>query len=236
MEANGTSLVAHTKAVSAVFKAGMPVYLRRRIAGMDKIVLVNCAAASGATLVMQWSDTETNGMPPRDGEEVTCQSLRQGVLFVAKGRVEDVSPGKQPRLRIRVGENCIAVPLRKWPRYQVCGRLRLSQTADPRVYSQNSYHSMNISLGGFGVELAKDAWDGGEQVDFALDLLIERNGVADVDLPGITIAGTGVIRRRHEVPERNTVYVGLQFQNLAQEYGGALEFWLAAHSCYMRAV
>jgi hypothetical protein len=235
MDVSVAPITAHNKAISAVFNAGMSVYLRRRIAGLDKIVLVTCAGTSAGMLIMQWSDIATHGVPPRTNEEVTCQCLLQGVLYVATGRVEEVTQGKQPRLRIRVGDSCIAVVLRSAPRYYVSGRLRLSQAEPPLVYGQNLFHSTNISLGGFGIELAKDAWVGGDQVYFVLDLLIERNGVANPDLPGLTIEGEGEIRRRYEIPERNAVYAGVQFTDLEQEQKDALEFWLAAHSSYMRA-
>lgn len=235
MDLSPASLTAHHKPVAAVFQANMPVYLRRKIAGMDKIVLVNCAGTSPGTLVMQWPDSATAGVPPRADEEVTCQCLLKGVLFLATGKVEEVTQGKQPRLRLRVGEYCIAVPLRKAPRYQVSGRLRLSQAEGLLVYGQSAFHSLNISLGGFGTELEKDAWVGGDEVYFVLELLIERNGVADETLPGLTIEGLGVIRRRYDVPQRNAVYLGVQFAKLEQELADALEFWLAAHCSYMRA-
>jgi hypothetical protein len=235
MDLSPASLTAHHEAISAVFQAGMPVYLRRKIAGMDKIVLVTCASTSPGTLVMQWPASATAGVPPRTEEEVTCQCLLKGVLYIATGKVEEITQGKQPRLRLRVGETCIAVALRSSPRYRVSGRLRLSQTEGLLVYGQNSFHSINISLGGFGTELDKDAWMGGDEVYFVLDLLIERNGVADENLPGLMIEGQGLIRRRYDIPEHNAVYIGIQFTVLEQELLDSLEFWLAAHSSYMRA-
>lgn len=234
MDASTAPVVAQHAAVSAVFKTGTPVYLRRKIAGLDKIVLITCTGTSTGMLIMQWSDSATHGAPPRPGEEVTCQCLLQGVLYIAKGTVDEVTQGKQPRLRIRTGEICIAIKLRKTPRYRVSGRLRISQADPPLALSQNSFHSINVSQGGFGIELARDAWTGGDQVEFVLELLIERNGVADSELPGLQLEGAGLIRRRFDIPESHAVYLGVQFVDMAQEHKDALQFWLAAHSSYLR--
>jgi hypothetical protein len=236
MDEASETLVARTEPIAAVFQAGLPVYLRRRIAGLDKIVLVSCAGVSPGTLILRWLDAVASGVPPREGEEVTCQALLQGVLHVASGFVEEVTAGKQPRLRIRVQERCLAVPLRKWPRYSVQGRLRMSQAGGSRVLSQNSFRGMNVSLGGFGIELGRDMWDGPDEVEFVLELLVERNGKADESLPGVNVAGDGVIRRRQAIAERNATYYGVQFTAVPEEQVQALEFWLAAHSAYLRGV
>jgi hypothetical protein len=167
---------------------------------------------------------------------VTCQTLLHGVLFVAKGIVEQVTAGKAPRLHIKTGERCIAVPLRKWPRYQVSGCLQLSGEDASANVCQSNYSSMNLSLGGFGVELPKEGWVGGDQVHFVLDILVERNGQPDMDLPGITLEGEALVRRRMYIQENDTTYIGIQFGTLDDDQMGALEFWLAAHNSYLRGV
>ncbi len=217
-----------------VFCPGTAVYLRRRVAGMDKIVLVRCVGTGACRLVLQWAENDTTSSLPRPGEEVTCQALLQGVLLVTKGIVDDVTPGKQPRIHVKVEERCIAVPLRKWPRYAVSGRLQISETIGCQSYAFNTFREINISLGGFGVEIPKDAWDGMDDIDFTLDLQVQRNGAADQELPGLTLLGAGLIRRRWPITERDALYLGVQFSGVDADQMQALEFWLAAHNSYLR--
>jgi hypothetical protein len=234
MDTNVGVAAARSESTVTVFGPGTSVYLRRRIAGLDKIILVRCVGTGANRLVLQWTATDAASSLPRPGEEVTCQSLMQGVLFVANGVIDDVTPGKQPRIHVKVHERCVAVPLRKWPRYAVAGCLRLSETEGSQMYSHSTYETINLSLGGFGVDLPQDAWEGADSVYFILDLLIERNGVADEELPGLTLFGEGMIRRRFKIPERDVQYLGVQFTSVDAEQIQALEFWLAAHNSYLR--
>lgn len=233
MDTNVGISAARSENTTSVFTTGTAVYLRRRTAGMEKIVQARCVGFGLNRLILQWAESDAADLLPRPDEEVTCQALQHGVLLIAKGTVDDITPGRSPRIHITVEQRCVAVPLRKWPRYTVAGRLSLREPAGGTAYSPPAYLPVNISLGGFGVALPKDAWDGGENVCFTLDLLFERNGEPDQELPGLTLRGAGLVRQRWVTPE-NALYLGVQFTAVEPDQLQALEFWLAAHSTYLR--
>jgi hypothetical protein len=220
-----------------VFRAGFPVYLRCRHGDEERVVLVRCQGyqPGSRTLIVQWTDAAASqGVVLFVGDEMVCQALLGGVLYVTRGRVEEITPGKLPRVRILVEPKCVAVPLRKHPRYRIQGRARLGEPGDAQAYLQNSYHEMNISLGGFGLTVPSGVEPPSDEVAFMVEMMVDRDGSPDQSMPGLSIEGRAVIRRREQANGDAGTYVGLEFTMLPDSHKSALSFWLAAHDSYLR--
>ena len=217
------------------FEAGNLIYLSFKCGLSDTSVPATCVGVQpeSSIVVVHWHDTSSSAaLEP--GLELTCQTIKHGVLYILHGQLAEIAPGRSPRLKLRVEPSCVALPLRRYQRYKVQGRLRLGPEDGAQTYAQNAYHAMNISLRGFGIELPSGTWQVAGEVPFALGLLVERNGTAMTSLPGLEIEGRAVVRKQLEAADGATVYLGLEFTELAESQQSALQFWLTAHQTYLR--
>jgi hypothetical protein len=215
------------------FRAAMQVNVRVRLPGgeINTIAEVVSIQPNAGMIVVQWSGT----VLPRAGLDINCQGLVAGVLYVARGHVEDITPGKNPRVKLHVEERCVAVPLRKHHRWIVQGRLEFSAPGAAPYYVQNLYHEMNVSLGGFGSVLPLDALrEDLEAIEAKLDLLVDRQGKPAEDLPGVSVTVAFKVRVKRALEGTANCYAGLEFIDLPESQLNALVFWLNAHESYLR--
>ena len=222
---------------STVFKSGRPTYLRYTQFTKERMVNVECLGLNnpGSSLNLGWiHPSGVASTSPKPGAKVQVHSLFDGVLHIVSGEIMDVTGGSKPRIRIRVEENCLAIPLRKHQRLLVLGKVRLGQEGDIKSYNQITPHQLDISLGGFGLTVPDAGYNQGEEMEFCLDLLSKESDASNPDNISFELAGRALVCRASSIENGAGVHLGLQFLDLSEEGSENLEHWLTIHESIQR--
>jgi len=224
---------------STAFVSGVAIHLRKdawKSAPMVRVDSLGIVQQSPCVLSIQWNENTARSFGrPQAGEKFTCHTMARGVLYVASGEVTEVATGQLPRLRMRMQDPCLALPLRQHQRYYVIGQGDLADLADTKSGSTKIPRRTDLSLGGFGFEVGEAAWELGEQVRFNLEIFVDQHGQPRRDLPSLVLSGLAYVRSitRLEGSE-GRLRLGCQFCELAAEQLEQLEFWLTVHHCFLR--
>lgn len=221
-----------------MFSAGIPVHLRVRFGGLERMVPATSHGTSSAAgeLVLEWSkEAAAQANPPRKGQALECYTLHDGVLYVVDAEVTEVTADSPPLINCAVNPLCRATPLRRHQRYQVQGELSVGEPGDENYYCHNQPQPMDLSLGGFGTELPSGDWEPGNEALFHLKAWVDINGRAAVEHPVLQLNGRAAIRNVRPEPESDMVFVGLEFVDMAELQVASLHLWLSAHASFMRS-
>lgn len=220
-----------------VFRAGSAVHLRIRFGGLERMVPVTCQGvlAPDNLLVVQWSaDAAARANLPRPNQELQCYALSNGVLYVVQGRVVQLGEGKLPEIQCQVEPLCMAKPLRRHQRFVVQGLVLLGDEAGEDELDGGEPYPLDISLGGFGLELPAVDIKVGQELPFALKLWVDDDGRAAVEHPVLELRGQAVVRNLRLDELGGTMILGLEFSRLADLQMASLQMWIAAHVSFLR--
>lgn len=220
-----------------VFRAGSAIHLRIRFGGLERMVPVTCqgVVADDNLLVVQWSaDAATHANPPRLNQELQCYTMASGVLYVAAGQVVKLGEGALPEIQCRLQPVCTAKPLRKHQRFQVQGQVLLGNEIGEEELNAGQPYPLDISLGGFGVELPAAELHVGEELPFALKLWVDDDGRAAVEHPVLELSGHAFVRNLRQDELGGTMILGMEFSRLAALQMASLQMWIAAHVSFLR--
>jgi hypothetical protein len=220
-----------------VFSAGSAVHLRIRFGGLERMVPVTCRGLlePDNLLVVRWSeDAAARANPPRPNQELQFYTLVNGVLYVVQGRVATVGDGTLPEIQCHVDPTCLVKPLRRHQRYQVQGQVLLGEADVGEEFDASQPLPMDLSLGGFGVELPAAEFEVSQELPFALKLWVDDDGRAAVEHPVLELSGHAVIRNLREDELGGTLILGLEFTRLAALQMASLQMWIAAHVSFLR--
>jgi len=220
-----------------VFSAGSAVHLRIRFGGLERMVPVTCQGMlePDGLLVVCWSaDAAARANPPRPNQELQFYTLVNGVLYVVHGTVATVGEGPLPEIQCQVEPTCLAKPLRRHQRFQVQGLVLLGAANASEEFDASQPYPMDLSLGGFGVELPAAALEVGQELPFAMKLWVDDDGRAAVEHPVLELSGQAVIRNLREDELGGTMILGLEFTRLAALQMASLQMWIAAHVSFLR--
>jgi hypothetical protein len=191
----------------------------------------------GHSLIVQWTEEAASAGPlPRIGQEVQFYAMNAGVLHVAKGQIVDLAEGRLPRIRSSTTASCIAVPLRRYPRYRVLGQLRVGAEGDPQACRQPEPQAMDLSRGGLGTTVSTLGFEVGTVVEFHLEAWVARDGEAQLDIPPLQLEGRAEIRRCSQGETKEALELGLRFHELSAQQDRTIEVWLAAHAAQLRQI
>jgi len=222
---------------ASVFSSGAEIHLRGRFNASEKIVpVISQGVRQPANeLVVQWTaESGSSAQLPRPGQPVQFYTVVGGVLHIAKGEVIKLSDAPSLSIRSKVEEYCLAIPLRRHPRYHAFGRLQLAEPAAAAVNQQEPPQPMDISLGGFGATVAGGEWRSGQELAFQLQLWVDVNGRPAEVFSQLELGGSAIIRNTAPGTVAGTTHIGAQFQELAAARQATLELWLAACAAYLR--
>jgi hypothetical protein len=231
------SIQPNNARTAEVFSTGMPVHLRGNMGGAERMVPVTCVGVSpqGEELMLQWSEeASAQSAPPARGLPIQVYTVASGVLYVTSGEVSEITEGKVPLIRCETKDLCVAIPMRKYTRYQVRGQVRLGDVDQPHAYRQQEPESMDISEGGFGLPVPDRGWATGQEVGFHLRVWVARGGEPLTAYPILELGGRAFIRNVRPTGNEGEVFVGLQFSSLLEIQEQALQLWLAAHVSFLR--
>jgi hypothetical protein len=223
--------------IGEIFRAGSAIHLRIRFGGLERMVPVTCQGVLEADnlLIVQWSaDAAARANPPRPNQEVQCYALANGVLYAVKGYVIQVGEGKLPEIQCEVEPNCTAKPLRRHQRFQVQGLVLLGDAIGEEELDAGQPYPLDISLGGFGMELPTAELQPGQELPFALKLWVDDDGRAAVEHPVLELSGQAVVRNLRVDEAGGTMTIGLEFSRLAALQMASLQMWIAAHVSFLR--
>ena len=230
MEADGAKTVE-------VFSPGTSVHLRIRFGGLERMVPVTCTGVLQAEnlLVVRWSeDAAAHANPPRLDQELQCYTLVNGVLYVAAGKVASLGDGRLPEIQCQMQAMCTAKPLRKHQRYQVQGQVLLGELGAENAYETSQPFPMDLSLGGFGIEIPEMQLQVDEELPFAMKLWVDDDGRAAVEHPVLELSGHAVVRNVRKDELGGTIILGLEFSRLPALQMASLQMWIAAHVSFLR--
>ena len=233
MAANGAAVLTRTASTAEAFKEGHVAFLRVRESADSAFSLVYCQGYDdlGQVMQLQWSkEAASAGPAPEPGELVKCHAVIKGVLFTLSGTVLELSGGPMPLIWLKAPRNCASVWLRSHVRYSVLSCLRIGEEMDESVFRMKNFEPMNLSLGGFGVQLPLLPWNIGTTRAFAMKVLAQSDdGAPVIELPSLELSGY-VVLRRHSSPSSDGKYwVGCSFDSLVGRGKSALECWLSAY-------
>ena len=155
----GHAMPRHMGTVDSFLMDGT-IHLRYSRFGEDRLFHVKSLSFSSGILMIRWTDqAKEQGLPPVAGQEIDIYSIRQGVLYLSKGSVLELTSGSLPRIRIKVKSEASRVALRKHQRYIVRGIIHLGPAGMNFTYRQQADHEMDISEGGIGLRLPPGAMD-----------------------------------------------------------------------------
>jgi len=224
---------------AAVFAVGAQIQIRYKLRQMEYLVNVNCLGVQDnrGEITIKWTEEAARqSAPPPYEHLVNLHLIQKGVLYVVTAKVAEVATGRLPRVRLSVEPTCRVFPLRQHQRYAILGRLQLGPSLGNYTYTQNVPHPMNISLGGFGVELPPQPYEIGTKISFILDIFVDSDGHVNECFPSFKLRGEGVIRSLTASTHEGLVRMGIQFSELDSAQHKALEFWLVAHNSQLREV
>jgi hypothetical protein len=231
------STAPNTARTVEVFSTGMPVHLRGRIGGAERMVPVTCVAVSpqGDELMLQWSEEASaqSEMPER-GLPVQVYTVASGILFATSGEILEINKGDTPLIRCETKDLCVAIPMRRHTRYQVRGQVHLGDVGQPESYRQEQPNAMDISQGVFGLVVPDRGWAAGQEVGFRLRVWVDRGGEPLTAYPVLELGGRATIRNLRHTGREGEVLIGLQFSSLLEIQEQALQLWLAAHVSFLR--
>lgn len=230
---------AETAVTQTVYIPGKTIHLRAHLGDAERMLPVVCQGVQdpGHSLIVQWTEEAASAGPlPEIGQEVQFYAMNAGVLHVAKGQIIDMAEGRLPRIRSRTTASCIAVPLRRYPRYQVMGMLRLGADEDPQACRQPQPTAMDLSRGGLGTTISELSFEVGAVVEFQLEIWVARGGEPQLDIPPLELHGRAEIRRRSQGDTKDALELGLRFYDLSEQQDRTMEVWLAAHAAQLRQV
>jgi hypothetical protein len=220
------------------FVSGVSIHLRKdawKSAPMVCVVSLGVAQENPCVLSIQWNESTAKSFGrPQEGDKYTCHSMSRGVLYIAVGEITEIATGQLPRVRMRMQDPCLAIPLRQHQRYIVLGLGDLADLTNSKSASIKMPRPMDLSLGGFGFEASEAGWEAGEQVRFSLELFVDQNGQPRRDLPSLQLTGLAYVRSITRLDTGGKLRLGCQFGDLANDQLEQLEFWLTVHNCFLR--
>jgi len=230
---------AETAVTQMVYTPGKTIHLRAHLGDAERMLPVICQGVQnpGHSLIVQWTEEAASAGPlPAIGQAVQFYAMNAGVLHVAKGQIIHMAEGRLPRIRSRTTASCIAVPLRRYPRYRVLGMLRLGAADDPQACRQPEPTVMDLSRGGLGTTVSELALEVGAVVEFQLEAWVARGGEPQLDIPPLELHGRAEIRRCSQGETRDALELGLRFYELSEQQDHSIEVWLAAHAAQLREI
>lgn len=223
-----------------VISADTPVYVRLNCSGEQRIELLRCARFDRAemTAILEWLADEScvDVSAPQPPQHVQCYVSREGNVYEIEGELVRVEATKPCLLAINVAPQANTYRLRQHERYQVWGRLRLGETGESDYF----YHNidplpLNVSFGGFGLQISSVGWNIGDQVRFSLEAYLDIRGEIGWRRPILRLRGDAVLRSRVPVAGSDHIeHFGFKFHNLAEYQMAALRLWLATNQVCRR--
>ena len=208
------------------------MHVRYKLGKLDRVIPVISQGVSqpGNILVMQWTeDSLQAGGAPADSQEVQCQMLHAGVLYLAKGQVCGSSSGRLPRVRVRVSDHCVGMKLRSQQRYAVRGKLEILEPGGAVGFAHQSFQKMNISLGGFGTNLPEGEIPKQSTISFRIELYVEEDSQAKRDTPPLNLEGKAELRHTQPSSHPSYIYAGFSFDQFGETEQAVLLSWIATN-------
>ena len=220
---------------SEAFSKGKLCYLRYNIGNRTISAPVNCTGmgTNGRLLKVEWTPvTSTGAIPPPPGKAVTCFIVEQGRFFNMLGEVKTVYSGELPVIDITVPTHCAAVSLRKTQRFVALGRFRLGDPGDHRVYYQHKQQLLDVSQGGFGVEIPSSLWEVDDVLPFSLDVCVPGDdGKPASGYPTMSIEGLARVCAAKK--DGGKMKLGLAFHSINSQAKSMLQYWLTTFGEYL---
>lgn len=233
------SVPAIARMTSEIFVAGRITYLRFAQFKVERMVIVESLGVTnpGSCLTLQWvHPNRDTPSPPASELAVQVHCLFEGVLHIVVGVIEDVSVGPKPRIRVRVDPGCLAVMLRKHPRYPVVGQARIGQEGYLKSCGRITPQEMDISMGGFGLTITDNNYGKGDELDFSLELLCGETQSPIMGWASHFVEGRAVIRRVDPIVPGRKVHLGQEFLHLSEKDRQILAHWLAIQDSAQRQI
>ena len=223
-----------------VIAADTPVYVRLDCSGEQRIELLRCARFDRAemTAILEWlADDNCVDIPaPQPPQSVQCYVSREGMVYEIESELVRVEATRPCLMAVKIAPQANAYRLRQHERYQVWGRLRLGETGESDYF----YHNidplpLNVSFGGFGLQISSVGWKIGDQVRFSLEAYLDIEGEPGWRRPVLRLRGDAVLRSRVPVAgSDDKEHLGFKFLNLAEYQVAALRLWLATNQVCRR--
>lgn len=227
-----------------IFQLEGQYYVRLLIDGEEKILPASLTEVSESSEteehfsllleVDQEHDTPIQGVV--QGDKVTLYMLKSGVLYVTQCSLSEVSSDTTLRFEAKVPQQCVGVELRNSQRYAVQSSVRLFQIFSPGGYCQLFPIPLNISLGGFGLEMAEGALVKGKPVTFQFKVYIDTDNEADRDYPALEISGEAKVMTTHKPNVHSPTYFGFAFTKLDPISLESLANWIQTHKRFLRRI
>lgn len=232
----------HVRETHEILELAEHCYVRLRDGEVEKIVHVKLMEAfekpNGTDNLELYLEIATNALAHAasldKGEKVTCHAIYHGVLYTAPCSFLSIVTEEDTCLVVNASPQSLGLELRQHERYQVQGCARLTPQKGSGGISQILPMPMNISLGGFGMELADCSWQRGEEIGLHLRIFAERDNQADRSLPVVELTGKAMLRTQVDKRDGGKQYFGFSFSEVPGDEIQALAFWLKSHAVPMR--
>jgi hypothetical protein len=159
--------------------------------------------------------------------------LHEGILYSILATLVEYSANGALRLQVPV--QCRGHSLRSDQRFTAYGVFTLIPDKPLERYIQSSPVPINISIGGFGLQLENLELEPDQEVSFQLRVLLENHNPSDLTTPVLELSGIAIARYSMQLDSSRISYCGFQFHNLPEEIQGSLAFWIKAHQALLRA-
>jgi hypothetical protein len=231
----------HRRASAEIVAADTPVYMRCICGQEERIELLRCQRfdSEERTAVLEWL-ADDNGAsalkPPQPPQPVKCYISSEGLLYEIAGELLRAESTHPALLAIRIEPEANAYRLRQYERYQVWGRLKLGEQGESDYFFHNLEPlPLNVSFGGFGLQLTPMGWNIGDRVRFSLEAYLDIEGQPGWQRPVLRLRGEADLRSRVPVAGKaDKEHFGFKFVDLAQYQIDALRLWLATNQVCRR--
>lgn len=227
-----------------VLEEGGQVYARISFAGKEKIIPASIIELEGPVGAGDkiTARFEVDGLSDfqiqtiRKIRDLTIYILNKGVLYAIPSKLTDFTVDSTVRFTAVMPTKCRGAMLRQTERYSVFGTYRLYRSSVSDVGCRLFAVPMNISLGGFGIQMETPGIRRGEKVNFDISLFTVENGQADKSNPSVDINGIAKVCNLLELKGENRSYIGFGFTNMPAGVSGSLAFWLKSYQAILTRI
>jgi len=168
------------------------------------------------------------------GAGVAVMLLAENILFSTLATVVEFTADDQPALRLLLPNQCRGRSLRTHQRYHAMGTFILRPDEPLDKYYQSSPVPVNISLGGFGLQVNNLAIESEQEISFELKVMVAAGDTVDPGCPELRLSGKAIARFIMTLDSDQTSYCGFQFSRLDNQMQVELAFWIRTHEALLR--